>query len=74
MSLPLSKRRSQERVVNQLIEAFRSATSHEIRGLADDSVLVKFELVSDDCKSRKTNVFRVGIRGGLRVIKQEFTA
>lgn len=74
MSLSLSKRRSQERVVNQLREAFSNATSCDIRALADDAQLVIFELVAVDCKSRKVNIFRVGVRGGLRVVKQEFTS
>lgn len=74
MSLPLSKRRSQEKIVTELREAFSNATSCDICALADDAQLVTLELVAADCKSRKVNVFRIGIRGGLRVIKQEFTA
>ena len=31
-------------------------------------------LVTRDCKRRLTNLFRVGPRGGLTIIKQEFTS
>jgi hypothetical protein len=66
--------RNQERIMKQLVLAFTNATNWSYSRLEDDSVLLKFDKVSEDCKTRKVNVFRVGVRGGLRVIKQEFTA
>jgi hypothetical protein len=74
MTIPTAKRSSQERIMKQLVLAFTNATSWECRKMADDSAMMKFEKVSSDCKSRKVNLFRVGVRGGLKVIKQEFTA
>ena len=37
-------------------------------------IQVHCSLVTHDCKSRLVNLFRVGPRGGLTIIKQEFTS
>lgn len=62
--------RQQTKIVNELKAAFSDATA-EVSHVAEFA-FVTLTLVSSDCKSRKVNCFKVGPRGGLKIIKKEF--
>jgi len=66
-----SKKNSQEKVIGELRRSFDNATTFATVA-APAWVSVFMTMVSSDCKTRYVNEFRVGGRGGLKIIKQEF--
>ena len=65
--------RTQKTIANQLQSVFeRLETFAIVEG--EKYVTVYMSRVTYDCKGRLHNIFRIGKRGALEVIKQEFKA
>ena len=66
----------QNKITNELKAAFDNAETFSIVGPSRQNGPVKVfvSFVTRDCTARKSNQFEVGPRGGLKVIKQEFTS
>lgn len=66
--------RKQQAIVTQLREAFRGVADTFEVVEQEKRVLVFMSHVTANCQNRLHNQFAVGLRGGLKVIEQEFNA
>jgi len=62
--------RMQNRIANELLATYDHADSVDDL-MVGNSRWLKFFFISSDCKRRYTNVFIVGPRGGLKIVKKE---
>jgi len=61
----------QNKIVNELLATYDNADSVK-RSTVGNQEWLTFTFISDDCQRRHVNVFSVGPRGGLKVVKKEF--